>query len=227
MKVRAEQPGSSGAPMADEEEGYDLAVAIFEFGEPKMVEAYRRAARAKRTAMQSFLLDASDPMIPDFSAFDEELRGYRTLLQLNLLRRLRAGELYATGLWSHASPDQPAIRIHPSRWSVLEADFEDSEAQGGGQTISGILVFGPQHDADVVSAPRGAYSPSDLRAWYQRWVKANGEADHQPSRDEDLAAAREVFGKRLPRAPVRKLRSELSPPDWRRFGRRPSPSRKS
>jgi hypothetical protein len=133
---------------------------------------------------------------------------------------LRRGEVTATGYSRHSPLDMPATMIIPDRWRLLEPDFTNSSASGPGGDIAGILIFErPKTKSQGVNAPT-SFSPAKLRDWYTRYVLTNEESGTSPSRDEDLAAARAVFGSTIPRSALRQLRKDLAPKTWTHHGRR-------
>jgi hypothetical protein len=170
---------------------------------------------------------------PPFDHFDEmsreeqreynvgsmELQRARRQLESEIAEKLASGELFATGYAGHTPLDSPAERILPDRWRLLEPDFLESSARGSGIEISGILVFkGESSTVPVAIAKR--HSTAELRRWYSTWVQLNKRNGKQPSREEDLKAARQEFGDRAHRATLRALRLELAPKEWKQHGRR-------
>jgi hypothetical protein len=140
-------------------------------------------------------------------------------LEHEILLKLSAGELFATGYAADMRLDEPAAKILPDRWRLLEPDFLESTARGGGVEISGILVFKATEATDA-SVVQKRYSPAELRRWYSGWVLSNLANGSEPSRDADLEAARKQFGERVHRPTLRALRKELAPSEWTSHGRR-------
>jgi hypothetical protein len=64
------------------------------------------------------------------------------------------------------------------------------------------------------------YSPSQLEAWYSRYVEEQKAAGEMPSRDDDLTAARRALGDGVPRDAVRNARRRFAPAEWQERGRR-------
>jgi len=170
---------------------------------------------------------------PSFYPFDEmtreeqreynvgsmELQRARRWLETEIVEKLASGALIATGYAGHTPLDSPAEKILPDRWRLLEPDFLESSAKGSGIEITGILVFKGEHNAPTrVIAKR--HSSAELRRWYSAWVLSNVQIGKQPSRDEDLQAARKKFGDKAHRATLRTLRLELAPGEWKQHGRR-------
>jgi hypothetical protein len=162
----------------------------------------------------------SSAILSDFRIKSGQLREARARLQHCLLEALVTGRLVATGYTANGSLDVAATPIASDRWRTLTPNFEQSTARAPGLVITGILVFEAEAQAGAQEGRPGRFSGPKLRAWYARWVAHHLSAGTEPSRDEELAAARDQFGPRLPRDPLRALRRELAPPTWRRFGRR-------
>jgi hypothetical protein len=169
---------------------------------------------------------------PPFYPFDEmtreEQREYnvgsmqleraRRQLEAEIVRKLNSGALFATGYAGDTPLDAPAAKIVADRWRLLEPDFLDSTAKGGGVEISGIRVFKNKASRKATTAKR--YSLAELRRWYPTWVLSNVEQGRAPSRDDDLEAARRNFGDKVHRATLRELRAKLAPAEWIQKGRR-------
>ena len=83
-------------------------------------------------------------------------RRLRKQLEAELLEKLRAGELVATGYDSRAAIDAPAIKIPADRWRILTANFKESSAATGNVVITGIQVLRltAQAPAQPLSGPR-------------------------------------------------------------------------
>jgi hypothetical protein len=172
---------------------------------------------------------------PPFTPFEEmtqaEQREYnrgsmqyeraRRHLENEIFRELLSGALFATGYSSNSALDVPAARILTDRWRLLEPNFLESTADGGGVHISGILVFNAKQHALPVTLPK-RHSPAELRKWYAAWVASSVNAGERPSRDADLEAARKKFGDAVHRPTLRTLRKELAPSEWTAHGRRRS-----
>ena len=159
----------------------------------------------------------------DFDGGARELRQAMSRLEFCLRQKLITGKLVATGHAATDALDEPARTIAADRWRTLVPDFEWSTASGPGVVVGGILVFRTRAKPDPAgSAPRQA-GRSQLRAWYVRWVQSNLANGKQPSRELELATAREHFGLSVSRDRLRELRRELAPEQWRRVGRRKNP----
>jgi hypothetical protein len=155
----------------------------------------------------------------DYRVKSFRLQDRTRVLQQALLRKLRNGDVYATGYSSQSALDEPAARITPDRWRVLRPNFLTSEAESQTGMIAGILVFKAVVSKDVSEQP-ARFSPGALRTWYEHWVSKNAHDGKTPSRSDDLAAAKAEFGVAVPRNAIRALRRELAPPEWRHMGRR-------
>ena len=136
-----------------------------------------------------------------------------------LVSRLVTGDLLATGYATHSGIDEAAQTIAADRWRTLKPEISTSHATAPGVVISGVLVFAKGRVAPKLQNQRPA-APARVRRWYMRWVQDNVDEGRQPSRDEDLSAAREALGPQVQRDLLRQLRGELAPPAWRQFGRR-------
>jgi len=169
---------------------------------------------------------------PPFYPFDEmtreeqreynvgsiQLKHARMELEVEIVRKLQSGALFATGYAGDTPLDAPAAKIIADRWRLLEPDFLESTAKGSGVEISGIRVFKNNALTKTTTAKR--YSLAELRRWYPTWVLANVEQGREPSRNDDLEAARQKFGEKVHRATLRALRAKLAPPGWVQKGRR-------
>jgi len=133
---------------------------------------------------------------------------------------LRRGEVIATGYSRHSPLDMPATTIIPDRWRLLEPDFTNSSASGPGGDIAGVLIFERSKPRSQNLLAPTAFSPARLREWYTRYISTNEESGTSPSRNEDLAAARALFGNKIPRSALRQLRKDLAPKAWTQHGRR-------
>jgi hypothetical protein len=80
----------------------------------------------------------------------------RKQLEAELMEKLKAGELIATGYDSLAPIDEPASTIPADRWRTLTANFKESSATTGNVVITGIQVLRPtaQVPAQPLSGPR-------------------------------------------------------------------------
>jgi hypothetical protein len=158
----------------------------------------------------------------EYNVNSMRLEHARMRMEFEFLSMLKSGAVYATGYASHSPLDMPATRVVADRWRLLEPNFDDSTAKGPNLEISGILVFDGSRPSPATTLSSKAFSAAKLREWYVRWVSSNGQNGHLPSRDEDLKAARQALGESIPRSAVRRLRQELAPETWKRFGRRTS-----
>jgi len=147
----------------------------------------------------------------------------RSQQEAELLEKLRAGRLVAVGYDSRLPIDAPPIAIPSGRWPrALSLNFSESTATGGGLTVLDIQIF--EGLPDLARAPPvrsgRAVSQAKVVSWYLEWVKKNSLLGKAPSRKEDMAAAREIFGTHVTRELLRELRRDVSPEEWRRSGRR-------
>jgi hypothetical protein len=156
----------------------------------------------------------------DFDGRARELRQAKSRLEFCLLQKLITGRLVATGHAATDALDEPTRTIAADRWRTLVPDIERSSATGPGLVVGGILVFRTRPKPDAAGAASRQVARSKLRAWYVRWVQSNLADGKQPSREVELAAAREHFGMSVSRERLRELRRELAPEEWRRLGRR-------
>jgi hypothetical protein len=155
----------------------------------------------------------------EYNAGSHQLERTSRDLQYEILEKLRAGKLFATGYASNARLDEPPARIFADLWRLLELDVWNSAAKGNGIEISGILIFkSKRRAASLVVHKR--HSPAEFRRWYRDWVSCNLQKSYLPSRDEDLKAAQEKFGDKVHRPTLRALRKELAPDEWKVRGRR-------
>lgn len=161
-----------------------------------------------------------EAILSAFRIGSRSLTDARLRLEYCLVEKLVTGRLVATGFGPHSAIDQPATPIAADRWRVLKPDFERSQATALGVTIDGILVFGAPPERDAEAQQPARFSQAALRAWYERRVAAHEATGSMPSRDEDVEAARQEFGPRVPREAIRSLRRDLAPAAWTRFGRR-------
>jgi hypothetical protein len=148
-----------------------------------------------------------------------QLQRARRDLEQEIILKLIAGELFATGYSADVRLDEPAAKILPDRWRLLESNFLDSTAKGSGIEISGILVFKRDERSGKLGVSK-RYSPAELRRWYSDWISTSVANGNEPSRDEELEAACKRFGVRVSRATLRALRNELAPSEWKQHGRR-------
>lgn len=154
--------------------------------------------------------------IRDFRIKSFRLAGYRRELESSLLRRLEARELYATGYTAESPLDRNASRIASDRWRILTAYFETSSATSALGPIVGILVYSERNKIEA----NFRFSEAEVRNWYVDWISKNAATGSRPSRSDDIAAAKERFGRSISRDLLRQLRRELAPADWKQFGRR-------
>ena len=152
------------------------------------------------------------------------LQHQRVLRQLSntLLAKLQSGELVAEGFASTAPIDAPRRKVPAERWLDLNLDVINSRAHGEGVQISKLLVTtpGPRHPRGQL--PSARVSEAVLRDWYKNRQVQLVSAGATSSADEDFQAAKEMFGTKVSRERVRKLRRDFVPDDWKKRGRKPS-----
>ena len=113
--------------------------------------------------------------------------------------------------------------------------FDDGRMRIGLNPHAGPHVWGwvfvPEESlAEVLSQPDSKkkrsvkFSPVELETWYQEYVEALVAEGKTSSRDDDVRAAHEAFGKAIPREPLRDFRRRFAPPEWQHGGRRPKKS---
>ena len=167
----------------------------------------------------------------DWPPREEWLARFRTLKAV-----VDAGELSATlrGLSANKSAvvrltDLRAfVASHPgAEWNWL-SEFYQRWVAARHEDMAVVSEM-PIQDAAATTYQRawGAYSESKLRGWYEKWIAECSAAGKTPSRDEDWAAAKAELGDGVPRDAIRRLRRELAPDDWKRFGRRRTGGRES
>jgi hypothetical protein len=158
----------------------------------------------------------------DISDFRQKNFRHKWLLRElghELYRKLRWGEVSASGFTNHSALDAPRRPIAPERWVDLDLNVRESAASGPGIEVTQILIFPRRRSAtEPLSSPR--HSPAAVRKWYQRHVKDYQAAGRIPSRDDDYADANREFGGGVGRRAVQSLRRELAPDSWTRPGRR-------
>ena len=102
---------------------------------------------------------------------------------------------------------------------IQERDLED---QVSSTPVAKKRTHATIDEVKTSAAPR--FSRAEVRAWYQSYVERVLDKGGKSSRDDDLAAAYEHFGIKIPREFMRALRRELAPEGWKSKG---APSRKS
>lgn len=131
-------------------DGYTLHEALERFADPAKWQAYERArlaARGRRNRRYPMMLGgepiagwaAAEEMKRSNALIEQRDSAWRDLC-LDLISRLRSGELIATGLEEPITLDRARRPIPPHLWQVLRPDFKRLAAVGGGLKISGILV---------------------------------------------------------------------------------------
>jgi hypothetical protein len=202
------------------ENGLTLRQAMVHHADPELAEEFLRT-------VSRFDPDASLSLAEVEARCARRILGagfsrvYRSM-RSQLLVRLAAGELVAKGYAAHSGLDEPAEEINPDRWRALRVDFDGSRAMGAGAEISGILVY--VRSAQAPARSNKVASAMTVKRWYRDWVKRNVAEGRQPSRDEDMAAAREGLHRSVSRDVLRGLRRELAPLSWREHGRRKNPA---
>jgi hypothetical protein len=133
-------------------------------------------------------------------------RRLKERLQRELLAKLTAGSLQASGLVWPIGLNARRRTIPAARWHTLEPDFAASEATGGGLRIIDIRVQASQPAHTRSSHPSRAdkHVPrehasvarlrSDLRRWLQREARARGMSWQKK---HYCSAARTRFGDRV------------------------------
>jgi hypothetical protein len=91
-------------------------------------------------------------LFPDGPETESERKQFRYLylrkqLEAELLEKLKAGELIATGYDSGAPIDAPPNTIPADRWRTLTANYKESSATMGNVVITGIQVLRPTAQA--------------------------------------------------------------------------------
>jgi hypothetical protein len=134
----------------DPTDGCTLQQALERFADPAKWQSYERARQATRGKRKRgyFTMRSGEPIVGWSAA--EEMQGSNALIEqrerawhdlcFDLIRRLRSGELIATGLEEPLTLDRARRPIPVHLWQVLRPDFKHSVAVGGGLKISGILV---------------------------------------------------------------------------------------
>ena len=131
-------------------DGCTLQEALKRFADPGKWHAYERARQAERGRRKRgyFRMLSGEPIVGWAAAKEMERsnaliaqreRGWRGLC-IDLISRLRLGELIATGLEEPLTLNRVPMPIPAHLWQVLRPDFKHSVAVGGGLKISGIVV---------------------------------------------------------------------------------------
>jgi hypothetical protein len=134
----------------DPTDGYTLQEALKCFADPGKWQAYERARQAaggRRNRRYSMTFRgepiagwaAAEEMKRSNALIEQRERAWRDLC-FDLIRRLRSGELIATGLEEPLTVNRVPMPIPAHLWQVLRPDFKRSAAVGGGLKISGLLV---------------------------------------------------------------------------------------
>jgi hypothetical protein len=134
----------------DPPDGYTLQEALKRFTDPAKWQAYERArlAAGGRRIRRYPMMFRGEPIVGGAAA--EEMKRSNALivqrdrawrdLCLDLISRLRSGELIGTGLEEPLTLDRARRPVPAHLWQVLRSDFKRSAAAGGGLKISAILV---------------------------------------------------------------------------------------
>ena len=123
--------------------GLTLDAALSVFGSSDLLQRLRKYEHAK---------DPINTWLPPSSGEDSH-RVYwdaRTLLEAELIEKLRSGDLYATGLEVPVSPSSTREIINSDLWHVLKLKLEDSAAEGAGLRMVDVLVH-DSADSDTLS----------------------------------------------------------------------------
>src|SRR5919106_2439987 len=134
----------------DPADSYTLHEALERFADPAKWQAYERArlAAGGRRKRGYFRMLSGEPIVGWAAAkemersnalIEQRERAWRGLC-IDLISRLRLGELIATGLEEPLTLNRVPMPIPAHLWQVLRPDFKHSAAVGGGLKISGILV---------------------------------------------------------------------------------------
>jgi hypothetical protein len=134
----------------DATDGYPLREALERFADPAKWRGYeraRQAARGRRNRRYPMMV-GGEPIAGWATA--EEMKRSNALIEqrerawndlcLDVIGRLRSGELIATGLEEPLTLHRVPTPIPPHLWQALRPDFKNSAAVGGGLKISAILV---------------------------------------------------------------------------------------
>jgi hypothetical protein len=163
---------------------------------------------------------AIGPSIKYHSASDISLEEYKsalTVLNTNLLERLKCGRLLSFG----QRPDGGRLAISRRDWQVGRPDFRNSQLEVNAVAFTSIVVRQPDprgeapQDGDIQVPWRN----SDLDAWWTERVARHPTGRWPFNEEEDIAAAQQVFPK-VDRAAFRTLRESVR--DRVTRGRRPT-----
>ncbi|HEV7253602.1 MAG TPA: hypothetical protein VGN97_10970 [Mesorhizobium sp.] len=142
--------------------GRELEDAAKAFSRPSFLQVFKRA-EAERDRLFSRFTDEPEH---ELRRADDKVDRASRLLRTALRKRLRAGELIATGIKVPASLLSPRQVIGPELWRVLEPDFDDSSARGAGLTVVDVLVCEPHeleaHVCRVASEDTGEAAASPV-----------------------------------------------------------------
>ena len=135
---------------------------------------------------------------------DWRARRLKERLEAELLAKLTAGSLQASGLVWPIGLNAKRQTIPAARWHMLTPDFATSEATGGGLRIVDIRVQEAQPARSRSPSRRGADEPrehrslaklrTELRRWLQREAQSRGMSWQKK---HYCSAARTRFGDRL------------------------------
>ncbi len=107
-----------------------------------------------------------------------------TRLRTAFQRRLKSGELSATGFVSPLTIDAPRIVVPPDKWRILKLDFGNSTAYGEGLKVVSILVRHVTPAAVlptrrvVKRRPRGGPRPGEYLAPLNEYLEFLYEKNH-------------------------------------------------
>ena len=165
--------------------------------------------------------DWPDEELIDYDQKHGHWKQVKETLERDLYWDLRNGKLQARGFSNTAPLDSPRQLIAPERWIDLTLDVKESSAQGPGLVVTQILITRPP-TTRVEARTSIRPAAQKLRKWYVDWINNNVARGKIPTREEDYSAARKRFGDTATREPLRILRQELAPEEWKKRGRRPA-----
>lgn len=215
--------GSVKAPderlLVPDPEGIPLKLAMFLWGDPETVSSYRALEARYDTMTMGHLEDIPRPM----TATCVEMFEVYERLRNQLVAKLTAEELVATGYDSRDGILGKRIEIPAERWPAFELNCEMSFAILHGIRITEILVSEAVERPAIDRRPN-SFSKAVVEEWYVDRVRKLEAAGEKSTQAEDERAARDKFGsKGSSREFVRKLRREHAPEAWSKRGRKPSP----
>ncbi len=125
-------------------------------------------------------------------------------------------------MWDKEPVARKVYRRFVDGWMKMHLGDSDSPyAEGWVFVPEGSLkqlLITPQ----AIANSEQSVSYPELKLWYREYVKRQLKAGHRPSRDEDLAAARQEHKAIIPRPVIRELRRDLAPAEWKHPGPRNS-----